>query len=168
MPARQLRLHTPFLKTFLNDLQFLFIRPMTTPGFGVGNGLLAGGGFVAAHDCNRYKISHHPKRRRSPEAYDLLRPGPGELRDPGSGLDVSGQMSGCRWLITGLTCAGPVRPVTPPARPGTTPWSKFESEVKRLGNPESQQTLVNKNLLYVPYRFLFSGTFDENTALLGS
>ena len=29
----------------------------------------------------------------------------------------SGQMSGCRWLITGLTCAGPVRPVTPPARP---------------------------------------------------
>ncbi len=48
---------------------------------------------------------------------DLLRPGPGELRDPGSGLDVSGQMSGCRWLITGLTCAGPVRPVTPPARP---------------------------------------------------
>ena len=74
MPARQLRLHTPFLKTFLNDLQFLFIRPMTTPGFGVGNGLLAGGGFVAAHDCNRYKISHHPKRRHSPEAYGLLRP----------------------------------------------------------------------------------------------
>ena len=34
----------------------------------------------------------------------------------------SAQMSGCRWLITGLTCAGPVRPVTPPqARPGTTP-----------------------------------------------
>ena len=29
----------------------------------------------------------------------------------------SAQMSGCRWLITGLTCAGPVRPVTPPARP---------------------------------------------------
>ena len=29
----------------------------------------------------------------------------------------SGQMSGCRWPITGLTCAGPVRPVTPPARP---------------------------------------------------
>ena len=36
----------------------------------------------------------------------------------------SAQMSGCRWLITGLTCAGPVRPVTPPqARPGTTPWA---------------------------------------------
>ena len=30
----------------------------------------------------------------------------------------SGQMSGCRWLMTGLTCAGPVRPVTPPARQG--------------------------------------------------
>jgi hypothetical protein len=42
---------------------------MTTPSFGVGIGLLAGGGFVAAHDCNRYKISHHPKRRPSPEAY---------------------------------------------------------------------------------------------------
>jgi tetratricopeptide (TPR) repeat protein len=32
--------------------------------------LLARGGFVAAHDCNRYKISHHPKRRPSPEAYE--------------------------------------------------------------------------------------------------
>ncbi len=36
----------------------------------------------------------------------------------------SAQMSGCRWLMTGLTCAGPVRPATPPqARPGTTPWA---------------------------------------------
>ena len=26
----------------------------------------------------------------------------------------SGQISGCRWLITGLTCAGPVRPARPP------------------------------------------------------
>ncbi len=34
----------------------------------------------------------------------------------------SGQVSGCRWLMTGLTCAGPVHPVTPPqGRPGTTP-----------------------------------------------
>ena len=69
MPTRQLRLHTTFLKTFLNDLQLFVIRPMTTPSFGVGNGLLAGVGFVAAHDCKRYKISHHPKRRPSPDAY---------------------------------------------------------------------------------------------------
>ena len=54
---------------------------------------------------------------------DLLRPG--EIARP---RVSSGQMSGCRWLMTGLTCAGPVRPVTPPARPpqerpGTTPWT---------------------------------------------
>jgi hypothetical protein len=42
---------------------------MTTPSFGVGNVLLSGGGYVAAHNCKRYKTSHHPKRRPSPEAY---------------------------------------------------------------------------------------------------
>lgn len=73
MPARQLRLHTTFLKTFLNDLQLFVIRPMTAPNFGTGNDLLAGVGFVAAHDCNRYKSKHHPKRRPSPEAYELNR-----------------------------------------------------------------------------------------------
>ena len=33
----------------------------------------------------------------------------------------SAQMSGCRWLITGLTCAGPVRPVTCNRRSNTRP-----------------------------------------------
>ena len=56
----------------------------------------------------------------SPGATPLL-PGRGSAPARAGGIArprvSSAQMSGCRWLITGLTCAGPVRPVTPPARP---------------------------------------------------
>jgi len=76
MPTRQLRLHTPFLKTFLNNLQFLFIRPMTAPSFGTGNGLLAGVGLLLLMTATTTK-SHitrkdGPRRRRTTDLGRLI------------------------------------------------------------------------------------------------
>ncbi len=83
----------------------------------------------------------------------------------------SGQMSGCRWLMTGLTCAGPVRPVTPPARPpqgrpGTTPWTalpcpptagRFHTGTFHTGTGVRQEFA---GLHTATDRFLYPGNFS--------
>ncbi len=57
------------LEVFLNDLQFLTIRPMPTPGFGAGHNFYAGFEFAVANTNNWYEIPNQPKRRPSPDAY---------------------------------------------------------------------------------------------------
>ena len=69
MPPRQLGLHHAVLEAFLNDLQFLIIRPMPTPGFGAGHNFYAGFEFAVAHTNNWNEIPNQPKRRPSPDAY---------------------------------------------------------------------------------------------------
>jgi hypothetical protein len=69
MPPRQLGLHHAVLEAFLNDLQFLIIRPMPAPGFGAGHNFYAGFEFAVAHKNNWYEIPNQPKRRPSPDAY---------------------------------------------------------------------------------------------------
>ncbi len=74
------------------------------------------------------RMSGAPRILLLTRAWPNMQAGTGTCSGPGRGIArprvSSGQMSGCRWLMTGLTCAGPVRPVTPPqARPGTTPWT---------------------------------------------
>jgi hypothetical protein len=93
MPARQSRLHTFFLKTFLNDLQFLVIRPMTTPSFGVGNGLLAGGVLLlmTANDTKSHITRKDgPRRRRTSEC-------PSGLILPGTAQIAEAQCDGPGW-----------------------------------------------------------------------
>lgn len=69
MPPRQLRRHNVVLKTLLNDLQFLVIRPVPTPSFSVGNGWLAGEGLVLLMTATPTKSyitrKDGPRRRRT-------------------------------------------------------------------------------------------------------
>ena len=90
----------------------------------------------------------------SPGATPLL-PGRGSAPARAGGIArprvSSAQMSGCRWLITGLTCAGPVRPVTPPAS---------RRKESKAGNDTS-----NSPALHSDRRSVHAGTFRTGTGV---